>query len=133
MDPRYIFTVQCHNTQTWWLRPPTSSFRRVDFLHILFEVLVLTLLVLFLNLIWEGTCTGFFVDLFLQCQVPRTTPCLLSHLSHPFSRHLIYAHEFIFLSKITSVFEYFEWSIFWLPGQNIRPPGRNIRGAGLSG
>jgi hypothetical protein len=58
-------------------------------------------------LIWEGTCIGFFIDLLLQCQVPRTTPCLLSHLSHPISRHLIFAHEFKFSIKTTSIFEKF--------------------------
>jgi hypothetical protein len=84
-------------------------------------------LVLFLNLIWEGTCIGFFIDLFLQCQVPRTTPCLLSHLSHPISRHLIFAHEFKFFIKTTSVFENFKVFSSGFPGRNIRPLGRNIR------
>jgi hypothetical protein len=70
-------------------------------------------LVLFLNLIWEGTCIGFFIDLLLQCQVPRTTTCLLSHLSHPISRHLIFAHEFKVFVKTTSVFEKFQGFLFW--------------------
>jgi hypothetical protein len=121
MDPRYIFVVQCRNTQTWWLRPPT----------LLFEELIpcisylrswCSLLVLFLNLIREGTCIGFFVDLLLQCQVPRTTPCLLSHLSHPISRHLIFAHEFKFFIKITSIFENFEWISFWPSRPEYPPP-----------
>jgi hypothetical protein len=38
-----------------------------------------------------------------------------------------------FLSKITSVFKNCEWYVSGFPGRNIRPPGRNIRGAGLSG
>jgi hypothetical protein len=81
MDPRYIFAVQCHNTHTWWPRPLTSSFRRVDSLQILFEF-YWAFLSLSLSLIWEGTCIGFFDDfLFLQCQVPRTTPCMFSILS----------------------------------------------------
>jgi hypothetical protein len=69
-----------------------------------------------------------FVDLLLQCQVPRTTPCLLSHLSHPISRHLIFAHEFKFFVKTTSVFENFKVFSSGFPGQNICPLGRNIRG-----
>jgi hypothetical protein len=87
-------------------------------------------LVLFLTLIWEGTCIGFFVVLFLQCQVPRTTPCLLSHLSHPISRHLIYAHEFIFSSKRTSVFESCVCFSFWHPRPEYPPPWAEYRGGG---
>jgi hypothetical protein len=103
MDLRYIFAVQCHNTQTWWPRPPTSSFRRVDSLQILFES-YWAFSLLSLCLIWEGTCIGFSDDfLFLQCQVPRTTPCLLSILSPPISKHLFYAHKFKFSSKRNSV------------------------------
>jgi hypothetical protein len=96
--------------------------------------------VLFLILIWEGTCIGFFIDLLLQCQVPRTTPCLLSHLIHPISRHLIYAHEFKFFIKTSSIFENFELFSFLAPrpeypppwaeypgGPDYPPPGRIIR------
>jgi hypothetical protein len=36
--------------------------------------------------------------------------------------NLIYAHEFIFLSKITSVFENFEWFSFWLSRPEYPPP-----------
>jgi hypothetical protein len=38
-----------------------------------------------------------------------------------------------FSSKITSVFENFEWFSFWLPRPEYPPPGRNIWGGGLSG
>jgi hypothetical protein len=121
MDPRYIFVIQCHNTHTWWLQPPTFFFEEL-IPCISYLKPWCSFLVFFLSLIWEDTCIGLFVDLFLQCQVPRTTPCLLSHLSHPISRHLIYAHEFIFLSKISSVFENFKWISFWLPRPEYPPP-----------
>jgi hypothetical protein len=95
--------------------------RIVDSLHILFEVLVFFLD--FVSLFDMGRHLHWiFVDLLLQCQVPRTTPCLLSLLSHPISRHLIYAHEFKVFVKTTSVFENFQVFLFWRSRPEYPPP-----------
>jgi hypothetical protein len=67
---------------------------------------------------------------FLQCQVPRTTPCLLSHLSHPISKHLLYAHEFIFLSKKNFCFWKFGVDQFLASQTGISAPMGRISGGG---
>jgi hypothetical protein len=115
-----------------WGLPTGQSFYFINSAHQVFwhyhHRAISSLLVLFLNLIWEGTCIGFFVDLILQCQMPRTTPCLLSHRSHPISRHLIFAHEFKIFVKTTSVFEKFQVIQFWLPRPEYPPPWEEYPG-----
>jgi hypothetical protein len=55
---------------------------------------------------------------------------LLSHLSHPISKHLLYAHEFNFSSKRTSVFENLELISFWHPKPEYPPLWAEYPGGG---
>jgi hypothetical protein len=65
---------------------------------------------------------------FLQCHVPRTTPCLLSPLSHPISKHLLYAHEFNFFIKKNFCFWKFQWNYFLAVQARISAPMGGISG-----
>jgi hypothetical protein len=93
MDPRYIFAVQCHDTLTWWPRPPTSSFWRIDSLQILFGFIAYPFVAFILEC--DGTCISFSLFYFLQCQVSRTTQWHYLILSPPHPWNTLYCTQVV--------------------------------------
>jgi hypothetical protein len=103
--------------------------QRVNSLQIFLNVFKLSLPVSFF-LIWEGTCDGLsMIYWVLQCQVPRTTPCLssilsLSHLQTFLSMHTSPISLQFFLSR--GVPGRIIWATFGLDYPGARISGPNI-------
>jgi hypothetical protein len=128
MDQRYIFAVQCHNTHTWWPRPPTSSFWWIDSLQILFGIYwVLFIVVLIFDM---GRHLHWFFWWFLvSCNVKCQEPLRVSYLAQAYLSKAILSLNSCMLKNLASIL----WFVPGNLGRILLAQAKNFWGPAKAG